>query len=589
MTSLTTNLRSCLPGILLLLSLSGPAQVSVHREQSLSHAGFAEIQDESRAPVKTDDSCRLNSMVFGYHPYWVGNVWQNYRWNLLSDLCYFSYEVDPSTGNALSTNSWETNPVIDTALSHGTRVHLCITLFGSHSAFFNNAQARQNLINNTIDLLSQRGASGVNLDFEAVPGSLAEAYNSYIAAFADSLHAALPGTLVSIASPAVDWDGLLDIPLLSEHLDFFMIMGYDYYRNGSSVAGPVSGLYPMTGDYPYSVSRTLAWYLSEGAPAQKLVLGLPYYGRTWPVENQLAPSSTTGSGTALTYRAVRKDTYTYSPSRLMLEPNSLSPYYSFKIDGWNHCFIDNVRSLGDKYELAIRSGIAGTGIWALGYDNGYTELWDLIRDKFSDCSSPLCSDTLYDSGGGAFDYFTGEDWWQTVRIEESQELQLEFLEFGLANGDTLWVFDGKPSDNVLLGSFTGTLLPPLLQPSHNSFSLHFKSGNSRAEGWKAVYRCPSAGMKIMADNADLKVFPNPCRGAFVVQLGSLSGNEGTLSVSDLSGRQAVRDVHFRIVNGKAVIDSRESEIRLAKAGVYIGSIHTDGTGQRSFRIINLGE
>jgi hypothetical protein len=269
-----TNLRSCLPGILLLLSLSGPAQVSVHREQSLSHAGFAEIQDESRAPVKTDDSCRLNSMVFGYHPYWVGNVWQNYRWNLLSDLCYFSYEVDPSTGNALSTNSWETNPVIDTALSHGTRVHLCITLFGSHSAFFNNAQARQNLINNTIDLLSQRGASGVNLDFEAVPGSLAEAYNSYIAAFADSLHAALPGTLVSIASPAVDWDGLLDIPLLSEHLDFFMIMGYDYYRNGSSVAGPVSGLYPMTGDYPYSVSRTLAWYLSEGAPCTKAGPGI---------------------------------------------------------------------------------------------------------------------------------------------------------------------------------------------------------------------------------------------------------------------------------------------------------------------------
>jgi hypothetical protein len=95
-------------------------------------------------------------------------------------------------------------------------------------------------------------------------------------------------------------------------------------------------------------------------------------------------------------------------------------------------------------------------------------------------------------------------------------------------------------------------------------------------------------MKIMADNADLKYFPilqrSICRTT-----GVSFGNEGTLSVSDLSGRQAVRDVHFRIVNGKAVIDSRESEIRLAKAGVYIGSIHTDGTGQRSFRIINLGE
>lgn len=59
-----------------------------------------------------------------------------------------------------------------------------------------------------------------------------------------------------MASPAVDWDEMLDIQNLAEHLDYLMIMGYDYYWNGSNQAGPVSGMYAMTSSYPYSVSET---------------------------------------------------------------------------------------------------------------------------------------------------------------------------------------------------------------------------------------------------------------------------------------------------------------------------------------------
>jgi hypothetical protein len=58
-----------------------------------------------RSALKAGDSNRnngsLSKRVFGYHPYWTGTKWTAYRWDLLSDLCYFSYEVDPLTGNAL--------------------------------------------------------------------------------------------------------------------------------------------------------------------------------------------------------------------------------------------------------------------------------------------------------------------------------------------------------------------------------------------------------------------------------------------------------------------------------------------------------
>ena len=47
-------------------------------------------------------ACNLNKIVFGWHPYWSNGLEANYDWSLISDLSYFSYDVDPATGNATS-------------------------------------------------------------------------------------------------------------------------------------------------------------------------------------------------------------------------------------------------------------------------------------------------------------------------------------------------------------------------------------------------------------------------------------------------------------------------------------------------------
>ncbi len=39
----------------------------------------------------------------------------------------------------------------------------------------------------------------------------------------------------------------------------------------------------------------------------------------------------------------------------------------------------------------IEKKIGGVGIWALGYDNGYTELWELIAEKFSEKEKPAAA------------------------------------------------------------------------------------------------------------------------------------------------------------------------------------------------------
>ena len=44
---------------------------------------------------------------------------------------------------------------------------------------------------------------------------------------------------------------------------------------------------------------------------------------------------------------------------------------------------DDAFTLSKKYDYAMNNNFQGVGIWALGYDNGNDELWNLIEDYFS--------------------------------------------------------------------------------------------------------------------------------------------------------------------------------------------------------------
>lgn len=557
------------------------AQTSIHQEQSeyykslgiRTNSQFDSLNVFTQQRIPSGDTCHLRKMVFGYHPYWAGNQYLNYRWNLLSDLCFFSYEVDPASGYAVTTHDWETAPVIDTAKAYGTRVHLCVTSFKSHSLFFSNPQAQQQLISNVISLLKLRNADGVNLDFEAVPSSVHVAYNNFLVGFADSLHAAIPGCLVSMATPAVDWDNDLDIPRLSAHFDFFMVMAYDFYWNGSSVAGPVAGLFPMTAGYNYSVTRTVSWYLSQGAPKEKIVLGLPYYSRDWPVTGELAPSATTGEATALTYRQIRNN-YAgfYSDQFRRFEPNSFANYYSYKYSNdWHQCFSDDVHSFNRYYNLVDRFDLKGAGIWALGYDDGYADLWDMIRYKLSDCAYTVCEDSVYDAGGPAFGYADNEDYSFNIKVNAGDNMLLNFNQLELdGSNDTLLIFDGpNESSPVIQTLVSGSSVAPF-QSSGNAVTIRFTSDNSgNAGGWKIHYACPSAGIEENSEQHSVLIYPNPFSESFTVETNSTLNGTVHFSITDIFGKKILPGTCVNVNTGTTRFSSTEIGIQKLNPGLYL--------------------
>ncbi len=492
---------------------------SIHQEESEYYKNYIPEKNINHTSVNLSpnhqekDNCQLEKRVFGYHPYWSGSKYLNYQWDKLSDLCYFSYEVNPSTGEADDLHNFMTSAAVDSALANDVKVHLCITLFSGHSTFFGSASAQQTLIDNCINLLQERGAQGINLDFEAVPSSLGDEYTSFTASLDAQLSTALPEAELSMATYAVNWSNTYDVPELNNYLDFFMVMSYDYYWNGSSYAGPIGSFYSMTSSFDYNFSKTISYYESQGVASENILCGIPYYGRTWKTQGAIAPSPTLGNANAKTYTYYKDNVSgNFSEENKKWEANSFAPYFSYQIgSSWYQAFIDNPYSFGKRYDIVNRRNLGGIGIWALGYDNGYTDLWDLIGDKFTTCADTVLQDTIFDSGGPAFDHYNKENYQYLITLPQEEIVLLRFDEFFLEeNYDSLWIYDGNSVEDPLLAALSGNSFPAELQASSNEMLLKFYSDNATTElGWKLHYLPLSMDTKEEKTNKSILVYPNP--------------------------------------------------------------------------------
>jgi hypothetical protein len=515
----------------------------------ISRSGFDSLNDFRMMNLKQPEVKTLVRRVFGYHPYWAGSNYLNYQWDLLTDLCFFSYEVDPATGDPITIHDWYTSEAVDSALANGVNVHLCVTMFSGHATFFGSATSRQTLISNVIGLILNRGAQGVNVDFEAVPLSQSVQMTEFLTDLANQVHAALPGSMISIASPAVNWNNTFNVSALSEVLDFFMVMGYDYYWNGSSQAGPVSPLFTLTDSYDYNFTKTVSYYQSQGVPTYKIIMGVPYYARQWQTEGQYAPSNTVGAGTAYTYRFVKDNASGYySAGNQHIEPNSRSTYYSFNTGSWNQCFLDEPYSMAKKYDLINRRNLAGIGIWALGYDNGYMEMWDLIGQKFTEIQELSDSDTIYDSGGPAFNYYNNESYLYTVSVVNPKIIHLIFDFLDIEDGyDSLWIFDGADTSGTPAGYYSGNTTPAEFFASTNIVTLKFSSDNGiTGQGWQAIYEAypPSGSTEKAEATASVCVYPNPAENWIHVKPINFRGMIEITVISSLGRRVSSMEQSF---------------------------------------------
>lgn len=339
-------------------------------------------------PKSRDASCRLDKEVYGYHPHWFGpDYYLNYDYSLLSTFTYFSYELNPYTGGYKTIHDWENTRAVDLAKAAGCKVDLCVTNFGgaNNNRFLNNPKAWSNLATQVAQLLNLRQADGVNLDFEQIRFADKEKWIRFVHQFSAELKRIRPRTRISIAVPPVDEKLIYDIAAMASAVDLFIIMGYDYHYSNSKQAGPVAPL-----DGYISLRSTLSHYLAMGVHPEKLILAVPYYGREWQTHGSSVPSNTKAYLRAPMYKDIKNRYYgRYTPK---WDNRAASPYFvKGAAQDMVQCWFESDKSLCQKYDLVMQQNLGGVGIWALGYDNGYADLWTLLEEKFMQCNGTSSS------------------------------------------------------------------------------------------------------------------------------------------------------------------------------------------------------
>lgn len=510
---------------ILFFGLNAFGQKSIHQQElehynSLgnSNAEYYEANSEiSQGVGYPKSNCNLNKIVYGWHPYWAGNTFLNYNWELLSHFSFFSYEVNPPDGEAITTHGWSTSAAVDSALSSGnTKVTLCVTLFSDHVTFLTNTTSKQTLISNLINLVQTRGAHGVNIDFEGIPSSQKANFANFMVDLSQQMHSAIPNSEVSTVLYAVDWNDVFDIQIMEPHVDNYIIMGYDYYWSGSANSGPNDPLFHYGTNYNYTLSRSITYYKGLGIPDNKLVLGLPYYGREWSTQDLTYPSPTLATGAARTIKTVLDNTSgNYIPSNHLYDANSETDIYAYN-NGSNNkqCFIALESAFEKRLDHVLTTGLAGIGIWALGYDDGYSSFWNLIDSKLTDCYEQSCTGEIHDFGGPNRDYYNNEDYTFTISPPNATSVTVNFTDFNLEQSfDFLYIYDGSDINATqIAGSpFTGTTSPG--QFTSNTGSITFRmttDASTVSSGFNATYSCitetvftPEASFETLGDTVCL--------------------------------------------------------------------------------------
>jgi spore germination protein len=327
--------------------------------------------------------------VFGWHPYWMGTAYHSYNFSLLSAVAYFSYELDPSTGYYRTIHDWRTTNLVDSAHAHGCKVLLSVTNFGSknNAQFLSNLNAQRTFINTLITLLRERNADGVNIDFEDIPKSSRANLSNFIIDLSSSLRAARKDYLITIALPAIDFGYVYEIKQLNKYVDLFVIMGYEFYGQNSQVAGPVAPLSSGNTWWPYNLETAVNEYILSGITPSKLLLGLPYYGAEWQTKDLKFPSKVERFMRYPMYRNIKKE---HGELLCCEDEDSKSKFHVYRDESnrYRQIWFEDEKSLAKKYDWVMEKKIGGVGIWALGYDNGYTELWELLAEKFAEKPKP---------------------------------------------------------------------------------------------------------------------------------------------------------------------------------------------------------
>ncbi|KAK9501597.1 hypothetical protein O3M35_012294 [Rhynocoris fuscipes] len=264
------------------------------------------------------------------------------------------------------------------------------SLGDKYSRLANNKEARKRFVKQAVQFIEKYKFQGLDLDWEYPkcwqvdcnkgPDSDKEAFASLV----KELSAVFKpkGWLLSAAvSPSKTViDQGYNVPVLGQYLDWISLMAYDYHGHWDGRTGHVAPLYFNEGDtFSYfNANFSVHYWLDEGTPKDKLILGMPMYGQSFTLVNESDPSLNTpssGPGTAgqftraggfLAYYEICDMISGANWNVIRHKTGAMGPI-AHKGNQW--VSYDDVDDIRRKSKFIKDVGIGGAMIWALDLDD----------------------------------------------------------------------------------------------------------------------------------------------------------------------------------------------------------------------------
>ncbi|XP_058457279.1 probable chitinase 10 [Malaya genurostris] len=232
------------------------------------------------------------------------------------------------------------------------------------------------------------------------------------------LTAAVPASFEAIAAG-------YDVPEISKYLDFINVMTYDFHGQWERQVGHNSPLFPLDTASAYQKKLTVDYsareWVKQGAPKEKLLIGMPTYGRSFTLVNQTqfdigAPASGGGNPGKFTNEAGFLSYYEICAflgvdnTTLVWDSEQQVPF-AYRKDQW--VGFDDERSLKTKMEWLKEMGFGGIMVWSIDMDDfsgrcgsGKFPLLSVLNNELEDYKVLLEYDGPYESSGPRGAYTT---------------------------------------------------------------------------------------------------------------------------------------------------------------------------------------
>ncbi len=233
----------------------------------------------------------------------------------LTHILYAFADVRPTTGEVVLIDTWADSEVrweTDSWTEPGNNLYGCMKQLNmlklrnrnlkvllsiggwTYSPHFPlavaTAESRKTFARSALHLVQTLGFDGLEIDWE-YPSDAIEA-SSYVSLlyecrvalteYGQSMTPPCYFELTAACPAGQQQFRMLDVRAMAPYLDFWNIMAYDYAGSWHPRVAHQANLYPhrtAPRTTPFNTAAAVQYYLACGVPADKLVLGMPLYGR----------------------------------------------------------------------------------------------------------------------------------------------------------------------------------------------------------------------------------------------------------------------------------------------------------------------